>query len=521
MKLAGSYRVALSGRRYMKSAAVLRNTSTLFKSSQSARPLCCPQRCPSTTQKRSLSTSHFRLNKNYYSVLGVDPKSTQKEIKKAYYNMAKKYHPDANPDDESAKNKFADAAEAYEVLGDESKRKQYDQLGATGYKAQQDYQNQPGGAQQQGGFYGGGGFHGNIDPNELFEKIFSEFAGSGGRKARRQSMGSFFDGFGAGHENEGRGMDDNYGGTQYFDTGPYKVDMTVRFEEAAKGCNKRLNLEVYDKCVTCDGSGAEPGSKVGRCGHCAGTGVEQVQSGPFVMRGTCRKCGGTGKIIINKCNTCGGHGLAKQKKSMAIAIPAGIENGQTVRVLMGQVEVFVTVNVLESREYKREGWNVLSNVNVGVAQAVLGGAIRVRTLHGEETVVIEPGTSSGEKFTLKGHGIKKLTQYGHGDHVVTLEIRTPNPDQLTDRQRELIEEFGSFEEFEGWANNVEPQQRKKYDKKSRKFTAQMTEELKEEELRETAAKASATKSGKAPEKKTEEKQEEPMVEEQANAKASQ
>jgi len=419
--------------------------------------------------------------------------------------MAKKYHPDANPDDDTAKSKFAEAAEAYEVLGDEAKRKQYDQLGSAGYKAQQDYQNQPGGAQQGGGFQGG--FHGGIDPNELFEKIFTEFAGSGGRKARRQSMGTFFDGFGHGHENKGQGMDDNIGGTEYFDTGPYKVEMTVRFEEAAKGCNKRLNLEVYDKCMTCDGTGAAPGSKVGRCGHCAGTGVEQIQSGPFVMRGTCRKCGGSGKIIINKCNDCGGHGLSLQKKSMAIGIPAGIENGQTVRVIMGRNEVFVTVNVLESREFSRDNFNVLSNVGVGVAQAVLGGAVRVRTLHGEETVVIEPGTSSGEKFTLKGQGIKKLQQYGHGDHIVTLEITTPKPDELTDRQRELMEEFGSYETFQGWANNVQQEARSKYDKKSRRFTDQVAEEVNGDSMQETAAKAAATKSGSIGGKKSEKKSE--------------
>merc|ERR1712066_190732 len=135
----------------------------------------------------------------------------------------------------------------------------------------------------------------------------------------------------------------------------YKVEMTLRFEEAAKGCNKRLNLEVYDKCTTCDGTGAEPGSKVGRCGHCNGTGVEQVQTGPFVMRGTCRKCGGSGKVIIRKCKTCNGVGLSLQKKSMAIAIPAGVENGQTIRVMMGRVEVFVKINVLASREFTRDG----------------------------------------------------------------------------------------------------------------------------------------------------------------------
>merc|ERR1711976_212283 len=404
--------------------------------------------------QRNLHTTNFLSAKNFYSVLGVPQTATQKEIKKAYYQLAKKYHPDANPDDKAAEAKFAEAAEAYEVLGDDSKRKQYDTLGSAQYKAQQDYQNQPGGARGgAAGFGGGQAFHGNIDPNELFEKIFSEFAGSGGRKANRQRMGHFFDGFsGANPESEYRA--DHEADAQFFDTGPYKVEMSLKFEEAAKGCNKRINLEVYDKCVTCDGSGAAPGSKIGRCGHCAGTGVEQIQTGPFVMRGTCRKCGGSGKIILQKCDTCGGQGLSKQKKSMAIGIPAGIENGNTIRVMMGRVEVFVTCNVLASREFKRDGWNVLSTARVGVAQAVLGGAIHVRTLHGEETVVIEPGTSSGEKFKLANRGIKKLQEYGHGDHIVTLQIEVPSYDSLTEEQLEAIKIFGGDEQFSGWANSI-------------------------------------------------------------------
>lgn len=262
-----------------------------------------------TTQKRELFTSNALPSKNFYSVLGVPQTATQKEIKKAYYNLAKKYHPDKFGDEDTkdaklAKDKFAEAAEAYEVLGDDSKRKQYDELGSAQYKAQQDYQNQPGGGGGRGGFQSQQ-FHGNIDPNELFEKIFSEFAGSGGRKANRQRMGHFFDGFSsAGPEGQYRGAEADQ--AEFFDTGPYKVEMTLKFEEAAKGCNKRVNLEVYDTCQSCNGTGAEPGSKVGRCGHCAGTGIEQIQTGPFVMRGTCRKCGGTGKIILQKCGTCGG-----------------------------------------------------------------------------------------------------------------------------------------------------------------------------------------------------------------------
>lgn len=416
---------------------------------------------------QSLKTTAFYF-KNYYSVLGVSQGATQKEIKKAYYDKAKKYHPDANPDNKEAAKKFADSAEAYEVLGDESKRKQYDSLGAAGFEAQQNYANQPG----RGGSGGGAeNFHahfssGRVDPEELFKSIFEEFAGSGGRKARRQAMGNFFDGFGERQEHYRGG---HHHESAYVNTGPYKVEMTLRFEEAARGCNKRVNLEVYDTCGTCNGTGAEPGTRVATCGHCAGTGVEQMQSGPFVMRGTCRKCGGSGKIILNKCTTCAGSGLSKQRKSVAIAVPAGVEDGQTLRMVIGKIEVFCQISVLSSRDFKRDGDNIRSEVRLGVAQAILGGAVNIKTLHGEETLVINPGTNSGEQFTIKNRGIKKLQQYGYGDHIVTTQIKVP--EKLSRKQKELMVDFGLTENFEGWANGVvkDEKPREKFDKRTREF----------------------------------------------------
>lgn len=331
---------------------------------------------PTHFARQLSTTSNYQKVKNYYDVLGVNSGATQKEVKQAYYKQAKQYHPDANPDNEEAAKKFAEAAEAYEVLGDETKRKEYDTLGAAGY----DFNSQAGGRGGAGGFGGPGG-HQNINPEDLFESIFGEFAGSGGRKARRTAMGDFFDGFG--HRqgaNEWRSYE-----SDYIDMGPYKVDMTLRFEEAARGCNKRINLEVYDTCPDCEGTGAKPGSKVVRCGHCNGTGIEQHQSGPFLMRGTCRKCHGTGKVITELCGTCNGKGLTQQAKSIAIAVPAGVQDGQTIRVQMNRTEIFVTVSVMASEVYKREGDNVLSLAKISIAQAVLGGATQVQTLHGEET----------------------------------------------------------------------------------------------------------------------------------------
>merc|ERR1719188_941963 len=261
-------------------------------------------------------------------------------------------------------------------------------------------------------------------------------------------MGDFFDGFG----NRGHQTFRTTDSDTYIDVGPYKVDLTLRFEEAARGCNKRINLEIYDTCPDCEGSGAKPGSKVVRCGFCNGTGIEQHQTGPFLMQGTCRKCGGSGKVITDVCTTCTGRGLTKQKKSIAIAVPYGVADGQTIRVAMGQTEIFVKLTVLESDVYKRDGYDIWSLAKIGVAQAVLGGSPQVQTLHGEETFEVTPGTSSGDRVKFRGKGIKKHQQTGYGDHVATIEIVTPKV--LTDHQRDLMVAFGAEEKFSGWANGV-------------------------------------------------------------------
>jgi len=425
--------------------------------------------------KRFLSVSNRLNKKDYYAVLNVSKNATTKELKQSYYTLAKKYHPDTNPDDKTAKAKFTEVAEAYEVLSDSSKRANYDNLGPSGYHNQEQY---GGGTQNQQGFSStfttSGGAH--IDPEELFKTIFAEFTGTGGRKARRATMGNFFDGFG---ERPGQGMRSQ---TQdsWIDTGPYSVDITLRFEEAARGCNKRINLEIYDTCTNCDGTGATPGTKVARCGFCSGTGVETTQQGPFVMQSTCRKCSGTGKIILEKCYLCEGLGQSKQQKSIVLSIPAGVIDGQVIKSLVGKVDVFITISVLQSRTFKRKDDDVLSLVNVGIAQAVLGGSTQVQTLHGEETMVIEPGTSSGQRYVLKGRGIKKLQQTGYGDHICTLEITVPKYDSLTTTQKEQIINFGQHETFTGFANGVvsSNSKREKYDQQSRKFHTENEDENK-------------------------------------------
>uniref|UniRef100_H2ZB34 J domain-containing protein n=1 Tax=Ciona savignyi TaxID=51511 RepID=H2ZB34_CIOSA len=226
-----------------------------------------------TDNTSSLSARNFHLStpifasKDYYKVLGVSKNSSQKDIKKAYYQLAKKFHPDTNKGDKNASVKFAEVAEAYEVLGDQSKRQQYDMLGSAGFQA-----NQQGGGPRWGSTQG---FQGQMDPEDLFRKIFEEFSGG-------QQRG--FEGF--------------------QDFSPMEVYLDLTFNEAAKGANKTMKIDMMDTCPRCDGKGSEPGTKITKCGHCGGSGMEQVVTGPFVMRSTCRKCGGTGRLITFPCVQC-------------------------------------------------------------------------------------------------------------------------------------------------------------------------------------------------------------------------
>lgn len=243
---------------------------------------------------------------DFYQVLGIPRTSTQKEIKKAYYQMAKKYHPDTNKDDPQAKEKFAQLAEAYEVLSDEVKRKQYDTYGSTGFDA-----GQAGGGQQ---YWTGQTSH--VDPEELFRKIFGEFSG-------------------------GRGFGDF---NAIFDQ-PQEYIMELTFTQAAKGVNKEISVNIEAACERCDGKGHEPGTKVQHCHFCNGSGMETVNTGPFVMRSTCRRCGGKGTVISTPCHSCRGAGQTKQRKAVMVPVPAGVEDGQTVRMPVGKKEIFITFRV--------------------------------------------------------------------------------------------------------------------------------------------------------------------------------
>ncbi|XP_067089796.1 dnaJ homolog subfamily A member 3, mitochondrial-like [Osmerus mordax] len=366
----------------------------------------------------SFHTSAPAANKqDFYQILGVPRAATQKEIKKAYYQMAKKYHPDTNKDDPQAKEKFAQLAEAYEVLSDEVKRKQYDTYGTAGFDAGA---GQRGAGQQQ--YWSGQATH--VDPEELFRKIFGEFSGARG-------FGDF---------------------NAVFDQ-PQEYIMELTFTQAAKGINKEITVNMDASCQRCDGKGHEPGTKVQHCHHCNGSGMETVNTGPFVMRSTCRRCGGKGSVISTPCGGCRGTGQTKQRRTVMVPVPAGVEEGQTVRMPVGNKEIFITFRVQRSPVFRRDGADIHSDVLISVAQAILGGTARAQGLYEALNLTIPAGVQTDHRIHLTGKGIARISGYGFGDHYVHIKIRVPK--LLTDRQRALLMSYAEDEtDVEGTVNGV-------------------------------------------------------------------
>ncbi|XP_042294019.1 dnaJ homolog subfamily A member 3, mitochondrial isoform X2 [Sceloporus undulatus] len=349
---------------------------------------------------------------DFYQVLGVPRSASQKEIKKAYYQLAKKYHPDTNKDDPKAKEKFAQLAEAYEVLGDEVKRKQYDAYGAAGFD--------PGSAGTGQQYWRGGP---SVDPEELFRKIFGEFSGS--------PFGDFH--------------------TVFDQPQEYVMDLT--FSQAAKGVNKEIAVNINDTCQRCDGKGHEPGTKVQHCHYCNGTGMETINTGPFVMRSTCRRCGGRGSVITTPCGVCRGTGQTKQKKTVMVPVPAGVEDGQTVRMPVGKKEIFITFRVQKSSVFRRDGADIHSDLYISIAQAVLGGTARSPGLYETISVAIPPGIQADQRIRVSGKGIPRVNSYGYGNHYIHIKIRVPK--KLTDRQRTLMLSYAEDEtDVEGTVTGI-------------------------------------------------------------------
>ncbi|KPU76355.1 uncharacterized protein Dana_GF13077, isoform D [Drosophila ananassae] len=377
---------------------------------------------PTTT--RNFHTTRSLLAKDYYQTLGVPKNANGKDIKKAYYQLAKKYHPDTNKDDPDAGRKFQEVSEAYEVLSDDQKRREYDTYGQTA-----ENMGRQGGGFPGGGFPGGGPdgfsqswqFRSSIDPEELFRKIFGE------GNFRTNSFDDFADSkFGFGQAQE--------------------MVMDLSFAQAARGVNKDVNVNVVDQCPKCAGSKCEPGTKPGRCQYCNGTGFETVSTGPFVMRSTCRYCQGTRQHIKYPCSECEGKGRTVQRRKVTVPVPAGIENGQTVRMQVGSKELFVTFRVEKSDYFRRDGADVHTDVAISLAQAVLGGTVRVQGVYEDQWINVDPGTSSHHKIMLRGKGLKRVNAHGHGDHYVHIKITVPDSRKLDKERKALMEAYAELEE---------------------------------------------------------------------------
>lgn len=360
------------------------------------------------------------MAKDYYNTLGISKGASADEIKQAFRKLAHQHHPDKASGDEA---KFKEINEAYQVLSNPEKRQQYDQYGQTFEQAQA--QGGFGGARDFSGFangFGGGGQRVEFDFGNIGD-LFGDLFGGGGRaktRTKRRSKGA--------------------------DIG---MDTQIEFEEAAFGAEKDIELYKDIPCPRCGGQGAEPGSKVSQCRTCGGTGqvVKNIGFG-FGFPSVCTECTGSGEIHEKKCTECRGQGITKDTRKMKVKIPAGIDDGQTIR-LRGEGEtgqrggvagdLFLTIHIKPNKKYTREGFNVLSQAEISISQAALGTSIEIETIDGLVKLKIPDGTQSGRIFQLKGKGIPRLDNYGRGDHLVEVTVATPT--RLNRQQRKIFEQL--------------------------------------------------------------------------------
>jgi len=350
------------------------------------------------------------LARDYYEVLGVTKNATEAELKKAYRKLAMQYHPDRNQGDKAAEDKFREINEAYSVLSDGTKRAQYDQYGRVF-------------DDKNGGFGGGGGgFTNETIFEEFFGDVFGDFFGSAGntKRKRRPQKGSSI-----------------------------QMHLEISFEEAAFGCEKELNVPKTENCKRCDGSGAEPGA-METCPTCRGTGTIQTRQGLFAISTTCGSCGGTGQIIKELCKECRGEGTKRVTSKLSVKVPAGIENGMTMR-LSGKGnaginggpagDLFVEVSVIPHKLFKREGREIFMELPISFVDAIMGKELEIPTLDGSQRISIKPGSQPGDRITLKGKGLPDVNGYGIGNMNIDLKVLLPT--QLSKEQKEILEKFES------------------------------------------------------------------------------
>ena len=352
--------------------------------------------------------------RDYYEVLGVSKTASDSEIKSAYRKLAKKYHPDMNPGDKEAEAKFKEASEAYAILSDADKRRQYDQFGHAAFD---------GGA---GGGAGGFDFNG-FDMGDIFGDIFGDFFGGGGR-SRSANNGPM----------KGQNV---------------RVSVHLTFEEACFGTEKEIELNIKEDCAKCHGTGAKPGTQPETCSKCGGKGqVVFTQQSLFgVVRNVqaCPDCHGTGKIIKDRCPDCGGSGYISRRKKISVSIPAGIDNGQSIRIrdkgepgINGGPRGDLLVQVIVGRHpiFQRQDYDIYSTAPITFAQAALGAEVRIKTIDGDVMYMVKPGTQTDTRVRLRGKGVPTTrNKLVRGDHYVTLVVQVPT--KMNAEQKELLKAF--------------------------------------------------------------------------------
>ncbi|CAO3600454.1 unnamed protein product [Absidia cylindrospora] len=358
--------------------------------------------------------------KDPYDVLGVQKSASQGDIKKAYYALAKKYHPDTNKEKDS-REKFVQIQEAYEILSDEQKRQQYDQFGH-GFE---------GGGPGAGGFHGG--HPGGFDPNDIFSQFFG---------------GGFRGGAGGFGGQPGSDPFRNVAGDDL------QTPLTLSFMEAVKGATKAVQVNRVTNCSTCHGSGLKDGKQKSTCGVCQGSGVQTIAMGGFHMQTTCQACGGAGSSIPSgsACSPCSGVGKVRERKTVQVHVPPGVDHNSRIRVtgegdapLKGQGpngDLFVSLNVMPSKIFRRSNYDILLDAKIPFHKALLGGKIRIPTVDGDVELRVPSGSQPGDNIAMRGRGIQRLRSTVHGDQIITLKIELPR--SLRGEARDLIEKYASL-----------------------------------------------------------------------------
>lgn len=370
-------------------------------------------------------------SKDYYEVLGLQKGASDDEIKRAFRKLALKYHPDRNPNDKEAEEKFKEINEAYQVLSDPQKKAQYDQFGTTDFGG-------AGAGQGFGGFdfsdFGGFG--------DIFDSFFGGgFSGGGGSSRRRRNS-----------PQKGSDLE-------------YTINLT--FEEAVFGTKKEININKNETCSHCHGTGAKPGTKPRTCDKCGGTGQVRTQRntplGSFVSMNTCDKCGGTGQVIKDYCSHCKGKGKIRKHKKINVNIPAGVDNGNIIPI-RGQGEagsnggpsgdLYINIKVASSPKFKREGFDIYIESHISFGKAVFGTTLKVPTIDGEVKYDVPSGTQSGTVFRLRGKGVEKVNGHGRGDQYVKLIVDVPK--SINQRQKEALLDFmkAGGEDVEGGKKSI-------------------------------------------------------------------